>query len=159
MRHPAYERRRARETLDAKGRGPAHQDKKGNEVKGCPYQNGTVAPTICVIVAPGSTRSIEMEDLLMNIVSKHKADKQDSHDPQNGAVPTPHTMLFQTREAQTAQLVDQRNERHGHVVQVPQHGGIERRERLIFEDDLDHPQGTNGGDGNKAAAQDVVQAA
>lgn len=93
----------------------------------------------------------------MNIVGEHKADKQDGHDPQNGAVPTPHTTLFQTREAQTAQLVDQRNERHGHVVQVPQHGGIERRERLIFEDDLDHPQGANGGDGNKAAAQHIVQ--
>jgi len=94
----------------------------------------------------------------MNIVSEHKANKQDSHDPQNGAVPTPHTMLFQTRKAQAAELVEQRNERHGHVVQVPQHGGIKRRERLIFEDDLDHPQGANSGDGNKAAAQDVVQA-
>ena len=93
----------------------------------------------------------------MHIVSEHKADKQDSHGPQNGAVPTPHTMLFQTREAQAAQLVDQRNERHGHVVQVPQHGGIERRERLIFEDDLDHPQGANGSDGNKATAQRIVQ--
>lgn len=95
----------------------------------------------------------------MNIVSKHKADKQDSHDPQNGAVPTPHTMLFQTREAQAAQLVEQRNERHGHVVQVPQDRGVDRCERLVFEDDLNHPEGTDGGDGNKAAAQHIVQTA
>ena len=95
----------------------------------------------------------------MNIVSEHKADKQDSHDPQNGAVPTPHTMLLQTRKAQAAELVEQRNERHGHVVQVPQHGGIERRERLVLENDFDHPQGADGGDGNKTAAQHIVQTA
>ena len=95
----------------------------------------------------------------MKIVGEHKSDKQDSHNPQDAAIATPHTVLFHAREAQAAQLVEQRNERHGHVVQVPQDRGVDRCERLVFEDDLNHPDGTDSRDGNKAAAQDVVQAA
>lgn len=95
----------------------------------------------------------------MKIVGEHKSDKQDGHNPQRSAVAATQAVLFHARKAQAAQLVEQRNERHGHVVQVPQHGGIERRERLVFEDDLDHPEGTDSGDGNKAAAQHIVQTA
>lgn len=95
----------------------------------------------------------------MKIVGEHKSDKQDSHNPQRSAVAATQAVLLQTRKAQTTQLVEQRNERHGHVVQVPQHGGIERRERLVLENDFDHPQGADGGDGNKAAAQHIVQTA
>lgn len=95
----------------------------------------------------------------MKIVGEHKSDKQDSHNPKRSAVAATQAVLLQTRKAQTTQLVEQRNERHGHVVQVPQHGGIERRERLVLENDFDHPEGTDGGDGNKAAAQHIVQTA
>ena len=95
----------------------------------------------------------------MKIVGEHKSDKQDDHNPQRGAVAATQAVLLQARKAQTTQLVEQRNERHGHVVQVPQHGGIERRERLVLENDFDHPQGADGGDGNKAAAQHIVQTA
>ena len=95
----------------------------------------------------------------MKIVGEHKSDKQDGHNPQRSAVATTQAVLFQARKAQTTQLVEQRNERHGHVVQVPQHGGIERRERLVLENDFDHPQGADGGDGNKATAQHIVQTA
>ena len=95
----------------------------------------------------------------MKIVGEHKSDKQDGHNPQRSAVTATQAVLLQARKAQTTQLVEQRNERHGHVVQVPQHGGIERRERLIFENDFNHPEGTDSGDGNKAPTQDVVQAA
>ena len=65
-------------------------------------------------------------------------------------------MLFQARKTKAAQLVEQRNERHGHVVQVPQNCGVDGRERLVLKNDLDHPQGTNGGDGNNAPAQDEI---
>ena len=95
----------------------------------------------------------------MKIVGEHKSDKQDGHNPQRSAVAATQAVLLQARKAQTTQLVEQRNERHGHVVQVPQHGGIERRERLVLENDFDHPQGADGGDGNKAAAQHIVQTA
>lgn len=100
-----------------------------------------------------------MKDLLVKIVGEHKPDKQDGRDPQDRTVAATHAMLFQPRKAQAAQLVEERNERHGHVVQVPQHGGIKRRERLVFKDDLDHPQGANGGNGNEASAQHIVQTA
>lgn len=95
----------------------------------------------------------------MKIVGENKSDKQDSHNPQRSTVAATQAVLLQARKAQTTQLVEQRNERHGHVVQVPQHGGIERRERLVLENDFDHPQGADGGDGNKAAAQHIVQTA
>lgn len=95
----------------------------------------------------------------MKIVGEHKSDKQDGHNPQRGAVAATQAVLLQARKAQTTQLVEQWNERHGHVVQVPQHGGIERCERLVFEDGLNHPEGADGGDGNKAAAQHIVQTA
>ena len=100
-----------------------------------------------------------MKDLLVKIVGKHKPNEQDGRDPQGRAVAATRTMLLQPRKAQAAQLVEERNERHGHVVQVPQHGGIKRRERLVFKDDLDHPQGTDGGNGNEAPAQHIVQTA
>lgn len=93
----------------------------------------------------------------MKIVGEHKSDKQDGHNPQRSTVAATQAALLQARKAQAAELVEQRNERHGHVVQVPQQGGIERRVRLVLENDLDHPQGTDGGDGNKAAAQHIVQ--
>ena len=86
-----------------------------------------------------------MKDLLVKIVGEHKSYEQDGRNPQGRTVAAARTMLFQTRKAQAAELIEQRNERHGHVVQVPQHGGIERRERLVLEDDLDHPQGADGG--------------
>lgn len=133
--------------------------KKGHEVKGRPQEDSEITPAVRVIVAPGVACTVKTEDLPVKIVGEHKSDKQDGHDPQDAAIATARTVLFQPRKAQTAQLVEQRNERHGHVVQVPQHGGIERRERLVLENDFDHPQGADGGDGNKAAAQDVVQAA
>lgn len=93
----------------------------------------------------------------MKIVGEHKSDKQDGRNPQRSTVAATQAALLQARKAQAAELVEQRNERHGHVVQVPQQGGIERRERLVLENDLDHPQGADGGDGNKAAAQHIVQ--
>lgn len=95
----------------------------------------------------------------MKIVGEHKSDKQDGHNPQRSAVAATQAVLLQARKAQTTQLVEQRNERHGHVVQVPQHGGIERRERLVLENDFNHPQGADGGDGNEAATQHIVQTA
>ena len=95
----------------------------------------------------------------MKIVGEHKSDKQDGHKPQRSTVAATQAVSLQARKAQTTQLVEQRNERHGHVVQVPQHGGIDRRERLVLENDFDHPQGADGGDDNKAAAQHIVQTA
>ena len=145
--------------MDAKGRGPAHQDKKGHKVKGRPHEDGEITPAVRVIVAPGVACTAKVEDLLVKIVGEHKSDKQDGHNPQRSAVAATQAVLLQTRKAQTTQLVEQRNERHGHVVQVPQHGGIERRERLVLENDFDHPQGADGGDGNKTAAQHIVQTA
>lgn len=133
--------------------------KKGHEVKGRPHEDGEITPAVRVIVAPGVACTVKVEDLLVKIVGEHKSDKQDSHNPQRSAVAATQAVLLQARKAQTTQLVEQRNERHGHVVQVPQHGGIERRERLVLENDFDHPQGADGGDGNKAAAQHIVQTA
>lgn len=133
--------------------------KKGHEVKGRPHEDSEITPAVRVIVAPGVACTVKAEDLLVKIVGEHKSDKQDGHNPQRSAVAATQAVLLQARKAQTTQLVEQRNERHGHVVQVPQHGGIERRERLIFENDLNHPEGTDSGDGNKAPTQDVVQAA
>lgn len=135
------------------------QDKKGHEVKGRPHEDGEITPAVRVIVAPGVDCAVKEKDLLVKIVGEHKSDKQDGHNPQRSAVAATQTVLLQARKAQTTQLVEQRNERHGHVVQVPQHGGIERRERLVLENDFDHPQGANGGDGNKATAQHIVQTA
>lgn len=100
-----------------------------------------------------------MKDLLVKIVGEHKPNEQDGRNPQGRTVAAARTMLLQVCKTQAAQLIEQRNERHGDVVQVPQHGGIERRERLVFKDDLDHPQGTDGGNGNKAPAQDVIKTA
>lgn len=68
-------RRRARETLDAKGRGPTNQDKKGYEVKGRPHQDSEIAPAVRIIVAPGVACTVKVEYLPVEIVGEHKTDK------------------------------------------------------------------------------------
>mgnify|MGYP000553267297 FL=1 len=49
----------------------------------------------------------------MKIVGEHKSDKQDGRNPQRSAVAATQAVLFQARKAQAAELVEQRNERHG----------------------------------------------
>ena len=64
----------------------------------------------------------------MPIVGEHKRDKQGGRNPQGRAVAAARAMLLHTREAHAAQLKEQRDERHGHVVQVPKQRGVAWRE-------------------------------
>ena len=123
-----HECHRARKALNSIRRGPSHQDKKGNDVKSRPRQKEKVTPAIRVVVAPGFACAVKVEYLPVPIVGEHKRDKQGGRNPQGRAVAAARAMLLHTREAHATQLKEQRDERHGHVVQVPKQRGVAWRE-------------------------------